>query len=484
MKPPATFICAAGAVLGLLLVATTVDCWPWGSDLSCPPGPEPVCPSNPADDTANYFPHPTDCHYYIQCDGSRKPICRQCGPAVYFSPNVLNCLWPLEAKCEHNATTRQDSLLPPICGPDRQAHFDCDREGSTFRDPLSCDHYFKCTGGKKVRNKCPSGQHFSGMLGVCSDPCKAGCKPSINCDVATSTVRTASTPFLSTSSKCTPGVNCPTRRTSMKCTPGVDCPTRSTPTPNCIPGINCPTRSTPAPSCIPGVNCPTRSTPAPSCIPGVNCPTRSTPAPSCIPGFNCPTRSTPGPSCIPGVNCPTRSTPGPSCIPGVNCPTRSTPGPSCIPGVNCPTRSTPGPPTESTHKPKCISGKNCSVITTPKCVNGFNCEDNEIPVCFPNRVCDNPLQQCPVCNEDGQTFAHPLNCDWYYKCQGKVAVPTKCACGFLYNTKHNVCDYPCNVDCKNRAKRATQTKTFCQQNSLYSAGTRAVGQGTHNSKCG
>jgi len=406
------YVCATGAVLSLLLIVTSVDCWPWGSDLSCPPGPEPVCPSNPSDDTENYFPHPTDCHYYIQCDGSRRPICRQCGPAAYFSPNILNCLWPLEAKCEHNATTRQENLLSPVCGPDRRHHLDCDREGSTYRDPLSCDHFFKCTGGVKVRSKCPSGQHFNGLLGACDNPCKAGCKPGINCDVRTSTVQTVSTPFQGTPSKCIPGVNCPTGTTSRKCTPGVDCPTESTPKP---------------------------STPTPSCIPGFNCPTRSTPAPSCIPGFNCPTRSTPAPGCIPGVSCPT----------------------------------------ESNHKPKCIYGMNCPDIA-PKCVPGFKCADNEQPLCFPNRVCDNLLQQCPVCNEDGQTFAHPLNCDWYYQCQSKVAVAMKCECGFLYNTKHNVCDYPCNVDCKNRVNRATSLKMFYQQNSKYLAGSKASGQGNQN----
>ena len=394
-------VLATGAVLGLILIVTNVDCWPWGSDLSCPPGPEPVCPINPSDDTANYFPHPTDCHYYIQCDGSRRPICRQCGPAAYFSPNFLNCLWPLEAKCEHNATTRQDSLLPPICGPDRRPHLDCDSEGSTFRDPLSCDHFFKCTGGMKIRNKCPSGQHFNGLLGACDDPCKAGCKPGIKWDVRTSTIRTVGTPLQATPS-------------------------------TCIPGFKCPTATTPR-----------------TCIPGVNCPTKSTPKPT---------------------------TPTPSCIAGVTCPTRSTQTPSCVPGVSC--------PTDNNHKQKCIYGMNCPDIP-PKCVPGFNCADTQYPLCFPNRVCDNPVQECPVCKEDGQTFAHPLNCDWYYQCQGKVAVPMKCGCGFLYNTKHNVCDYPCNVDCNNRVKRATPLNMFCQQNSHHSADSKTSGQGNqNNSKCG
>jgi hypothetical protein len=124
-------------------------------------------------------------------------------------------------------------------------------------------------------------------------------------------------------------------------------------------------------------------------------------------------------------------------------------------------------------------------VTTPKCDNGCNCADNNYPLCFPNRACDIPLQQCPVCKEDGQTFAHPLHCDWYYQCQSKVAVPIQCGCGFVYNPKHNVCDYPCNVDCKNRVKRATQLKMFFQYNSQYSNDSKASGQGKQsNSKWG
>jgi hypothetical protein len=43
-----------------------------------------------------------------------------------------------------------------------------------------------------------------------------------------------------------------------------------------------------------------------------------------------------------------------------------------------------------------------------------------------------------------------------------------------------VCDFPCNVDCKNRFKRAAQLKMFNQQNSQYSAGSKASGQGNQN----
>jgi hypothetical protein len=125
-----------------------------------------------------------------------------------------------------------------------------------------------------------------------------------------------------------------------------------------------------------------------------------------------------------------------------------------------------------------MSGTYCRE-TAPKCTSGNNCENNKIPMCFPNRECENPLPECPVCDEEGQTFAHPLNCDWFYKCQGKLAVPMKCGCGFLYNVKHNVCDYPCNVDCKNRVRRATQLKMFCQ-----GIETKAFGQRTPNNKCG
>lgn len=88
----------------LLLLIAGADCWPWGSDPWCPPGPEPQCPINPVEDFDNYFAHPTDCHYYIQCDGSRRPICKPCQPVTYFNPRILNCVWPMDAACEHKDT--------------------------------------------------------------------------------------------------------------------------------------------------------------------------------------------------------------------------------------------------------------------------------------------------------------------------------------------------------------------------------------------
>ncbi|KAJ9580996.1 hypothetical protein L9F63_023823 [Diploptera punctata] len=141
-------------MLGLLLLlfVAGTDGWTWGSVKSCPPGEEPQCPKNPTHDIENYFPHPTDCHYYIQCDGNGK------------------------AQCEHNATTRQSSLLPPICVPDR------DEESSEINgtiilpepceDAIDCNYYYRnCT----ERTQCPSNQHFNKKLKRCEDKCIAGC---------------------------------------------------------------------------------------------------------------------------------------------------------------------------------------------------------------------------------------------------------------------------------------------------------------------
>ena len=170
-------------VLVLLLVAGA-DCWRWGSVSSCPPGPEPVCPENPAVDELNYFPHPTDCHYYFQCDGSGRPICRRCSPTTYFSPINFNCVWPVQASCEHNDTTRPESLLPPTCVPDRE----CNEEGATSRDFTDCSRYFVCHNGSSIRMECPEGQAFNDRVGICDDAEKAGCDNTENwgpyrCDV-------------------------------------------------------------------------------------------------------------------------------------------------------------------------------------------------------------------------------------------------------------------------------------------------------------
>ncbi|XP_021926377.1 proprotein convertase subtilisin/kexin type 5-like [Zootermopsis nevadensis] len=155
----------------LLILVIGADCWRWGSVPSCPPGPEPECPENPVDDTSNYFAHPTDCHYYIQCDGSRKPICRRCSPTTYFNPKTFNCVWPLLASCEHNETTRRESLLPPICGPDRE----CYEEGDTERDYVDCSRFYLCKNGSKVRMECPEGQAFSAKQGICTEIEEAEC---------------------------------------------------------------------------------------------------------------------------------------------------------------------------------------------------------------------------------------------------------------------------------------------------------------------
>ncbi|XP_023727605.1 proprotein convertase subtilisin/kexin type 5-like [Cryptotermes secundus] len=159
------------ALMVLLLFVAGVDSWRWGSESSCPPGPEPQCPENPVEDASNYFPHPTDCHYYIQCDSSRRPICRRCSPTTYFNPKTFNCVWPLQASCEHNETTRRESLLPPICGPDRE----CYGEGETERDYVECSRYYVCRNGTKVRMECPEGQAFNARQGICDEPENAGC---------------------------------------------------------------------------------------------------------------------------------------------------------------------------------------------------------------------------------------------------------------------------------------------------------------------
>ncbi|XP_069691018.1 balbiani ring protein 3-like [Periplaneta americana] len=179
-----TFVLTGPTFAVLVLFFAGVDCWRWGSVSSCPPGPEPVCPENPVNDSSNYFPHPTDCHYYVHCDGSRRPICRRCSPTTYFNPHTFNCVWPLQASCEHNATTRQESLLPPICGPDRE----CYEEGATEKDYVNCARYYVCRNGTKVREECPSGLAYIEKLGQCGDPDETDCdhgeiEPTVRCEV-------------------------------------------------------------------------------------------------------------------------------------------------------------------------------------------------------------------------------------------------------------------------------------------------------------
>ena len=155
----------------LLLLIAGADIWPWGSDQMCPPVPEPQCRINPVTDHDNYFPHPTDCHYYIQCDGSRRPICRPCSAGTYFSPRILNCVWPKDAACEHNDTTRTEVPPTPICGPDR-----CTPAGKKKRDYSDCTHYFICINGTfENREECPKGQNFNTRINDCDDQCKADC---------------------------------------------------------------------------------------------------------------------------------------------------------------------------------------------------------------------------------------------------------------------------------------------------------------------
>ena len=161
----------------LLLLIANADFWPYESDPWCPLGPEPQYPINLGTGQDNYFPHPTDCHYYIQCDGSRRPICRPCSPATYFSPRNINCVWPMDKACEHNDTTRPEILHSPICRPDR-----CTAPGIKKRDYSDCTHYFICINETfENREECPKGQHFNTRIQNCDDQCKAGCKEP--CDI-------------------------------------------------------------------------------------------------------------------------------------------------------------------------------------------------------------------------------------------------------------------------------------------------------------
>lgn len=45
--------------------------------------------------------------------------------------------------------------------------FRCPNPFGWFRDPISCDHFYQCTGGRGIRMLCPEGMHFNKRVNVC-----------------------------------------------------------------------------------------------------------------------------------------------------------------------------------------------------------------------------------------------------------------------------------------------------------------------------
>jgi hypothetical protein len=402
--------------------------WPWGSDPSCPEGPAPQCPISPATDTANYFPHPTDCHYYIQCDGSRRPLCRACAPSTFFSPRILNCVWPLDAACQHNATTRAESLLPPTCGPDR-----C-HSGTKKRDNSACTHYFQCRGASEHRRQCPVGQHFNARTNECDDQCTAGCEDP--CTI----------PECKHNCKCDP--NMPPRVDPEDCTICESCRGGQLVKETCPPTVPA-TRAT----------CERIEDPA-DCQRYYDTCTDSW---EHCPGnlhFNPVTRTCEDP-CTAGCKQPCEVG-GCFCPCDENMPPRVDPADCTLCEVCrgghivkdlCP------PSLIST----CTANRCCSLTRhEADCQLYYNHCSHTWSHCPGNlhfneatQVCDHPcdagckdrrdIEQC--CDTEGDVSEDPCSCDMYYICAAGIKVPVSCEYGQQYNSTLRRCDSLCSGDC-------------------------------------
>ena len=383
----------------LFLFIAGADCWSWGSDPWCPPGPEPQCPFNPVTDYDNYFPHPTDCHYYIQCDGSRKPICRSCSPATYFSHRIPNCVWPMDAACPYNDTTRPEILQPPICGPDR-----CSPPGMKKRDYSDCTHYFICINETfENRVECPKGKHFNTEINDCDDQCTAGC---INpCEIPEDQCPSTNIAIPN---------NCEWYRNSCTDEP-IPCPVNEK--------FNPATRKCedPCQVYIKDCNCP-----LPFCvnitIPNNcewyrnNCTGEPIPCPDKL-NFNSATGKCEDPCKVDIQDCPCECKPNKCCV-------------------------------FTRHETDCqLYYNNCSQMWS-RCPGNLHFNEVSQSCDHPCRAgCMNPKDITECCSIEGEMVEDPCSCNTYYICSNGIKELVKCEGGLQYNSALRSCDKSCSCDC-------------------------------------
>ncbi|XP_069691257.1 uncharacterized protein [Periplaneta americana] len=96
-------------VVLLLTVVCGSRSWQWDSDPLCPEADEPLCWA-----AGLYLPHPSDCHYFVQCDAGKRPICRPCAPGTNWNPEAVACdhIWNFECKYVTSTTSSTNSSMP------------------------------------------------------------------------------------------------------------------------------------------------------------------------------------------------------------------------------------------------------------------------------------------------------------------------------------------------------------------------------------
>ena len=178
-------------------LAVGVQAWPHGSEATCPPGPEPICPYVPSGIHDIKLPHPNNCHYFIHCDAGGQPICKICPAELHFSNVTKNCEWPAEAGCEGApdpgpgptpATAPPTTTEPPTttvsttvttpgsgsCHPEPQCPV-CDCDGDRTPHPDECEWYFECQDRRLHLHKCRDGFYYSPGEKVCDYACNVNC---------------------------------------------------------------------------------------------------------------------------------------------------------------------------------------------------------------------------------------------------------------------------------------------------------------------
>ncbi|KAK9700439.1 Chitin binding Peritrophin-A domain [Popillia japonica] len=157
----------------------------WNTSAKAPEGLF-ECPG----DSQMFFPHPTSCSHFIECNLGEYRVL-SCGPDHHWNTAAGHCDAPENANCEElppvteapeeNANCEE---LPPVTEAP-EGLFECPGDSHMFfPHPTSCSHFIECKLGTYRVLYCGTDLHWNAAAGHCDLPINANCEefPSVTED--------------------------------------------------------------------------------------------------------------------------------------------------------------------------------------------------------------------------------------------------------------------------------------------------------------
>lgn len=108
---------------------------------------------------------PFSCAHYLSCSNSQT-IRRKCQEGLLFNAKLLRCDYPENVNCSRS--TPSNTITTPL----NKCKY---LPNGLTKDPLSCAHFFICSGGNSYRFQCPAGLLFNPTALVCDYAINANC---------------------------------------------------------------------------------------------------------------------------------------------------------------------------------------------------------------------------------------------------------------------------------------------------------------------